>query len=89
MKRYIYLHTNHQLLEKSPVVVEMDPDYFASPFVQHVWLLDFEDFNTLKEFIHESNKLHAANIKGTIEWWYKEGRITEEQKLQLLLNLCV
>ena len=87
MKMYIYLHTNHQLLEKSPVVVELDPEYFDSPFVQHVWQLDFDNFDTLKEFIYEANKLHAENIQSQLLWWQKEGRITAEQMKELFLHL--
>ena len=37
MEEYVYLHTNGELISKPKVVVDMDPDYFDSPFVRFYW----------------------------------------------------
>lgn len=34
---YYYLHKNGALLAKSPIVVDMDPHYFTSPFIIKFW----------------------------------------------------
>lgn len=43
MKWYYYLHTNGDLINKHPVVVENDPQYFDSPFVKKYWLINTEN----------------------------------------------
>lgn len=42
MKWYYYLHTNGEISGKNPVVVDSNPQYFDSPFVEKTWLIDTE-----------------------------------------------
>ena len=37
---YYYLHTNGRLIHKPLTVVETDPEYFDSSFVQKIWKID-------------------------------------------------
>jgi hypothetical protein len=37
---YFYLHQNRRLIFKPTAVVDADPHYFDSPFVQRVWRVD-------------------------------------------------
>lgn len=43
MKWYYYLHTEGDLIGKNPVVVDSDVQYFDSPFVKKVWLIETTD----------------------------------------------
>jgi len=45
MRWYYYLHTNGDLIGKNPIVV--DAGYFDGPFVQKVWMIDFDKRDTL------------------------------------------
>lgn len=56
---YYYLHTNGDLIGKNPVVVDSDPEYFNSPFVKNVWLIDTSDRETLYRLVLESLALGA------------------------------
>ena len=40
---YYYLHQNGSLIGKNPIVVDSDPSYFDSPFVEYVWKINTED----------------------------------------------
>lgn len=39
---YYYLHSNGDIIGKNPVVVDSDPSYFDSDFVEKVWRIDTE-----------------------------------------------
>jgi hypothetical protein len=72
MKWYYYLHSETKdLISKNPVVVDSDPDYFDSPFVQKVWLLDMENRADAWTFIIEASALGAktARIKDLAARW--------------------
>lgn len=51
---YYYLHTNGNLIGRNPVVVDMDPEYFNSPFVQKYWRVDLTDRGTVWRMILEA-----------------------------------
>lgn len=71
MKWYYYLHTNGDLIGKSPFVVESDSEYFNSPFVQKVWKLETDDRGDSWSFILEACALGANvdRVKELSEKW--------------------
>ena len=70
-KWYYYLHTNGDLIGKSPFGVECDPNYFDSPFVKKVWEIDLENRLDAWNFILEALSLGAGEdkVKELVEKW--------------------
>lgn len=58
---YYYLHTNGDLIGKSPAVVDSDPQYFNSSFVRRVWLI--EDRKTLVGMLIEAKLCSASPVR--------------------------
>ena len=101
MKWYYYLHQNGQLIGKNPIVVDSDPEYFNSPFVQKVWVIDTENradaWNLLIEAI--SLKANMNQIKKLALQWgitkddlpnyiNQQGKLTEEQQKSVDKLIC-
>ena len=59
MKWYYYLHSNGDLIGKNPIVVDSDPEYFNSSFVQKYWLIDTTDRLNCWNFLLEATGLGA------------------------------
>lgn len=70
-KWYYYLHTNGDLIGKSPLGVELDPCYFDSPFVKKVWEIDLESRLDAWNFVLESLSLGAkeSRVKELVDKW--------------------
>jgi hypothetical protein len=56
----MYLHSNGQLIPKPPIVVETDSEYFDSPFVTAVWLVDPDN---IEQSLEEAKSMGATNIE--------------------------
>lgn len=72
MKWYYYLHTNGDLIGKNPIVVDGDAGYFDGPFVQKVWMIDFENRDTLWTMMLEA-LAKGARIERVKEIAEKQG----------------
>ena len=59
MKHYYYLHTNGDLIHKSAIVVDSDPNYFDSSFVKKFWSIETEDRQTLYIFLIDAAAMGA------------------------------
>jgi len=71
MKWYYYLHTNGDLIGKNPVVVDSDDEYFSSPFVKKVWLIETDDRADAWTLVLEALMLGADlnKIKELVKKW--------------------
>ncbi len=72
MKCYYYLHKNTKdLIRKTYHVVENDPGYFKSPFVEKFWLVDDNDYASKWYLILEACYLNANenSIKRLAKEW--------------------
>jgi hypothetical protein len=56
---YYYLHSNGSLIGKNPLVVDGDPSYFDSPFVEKFWEIDTADRGDLWKVLLEALALGA------------------------------
>lgn len=65
VKHYYYLHENGKVIHKPAIVVEMDPDYFDSPFVKKVWAV--KTLEDLYRFILDLKKMRIDVPKGKID----------------------
>lgn len=81
-KWYYYLHTNGDLINKNPVVVDSDPQYFDSSFVEKVWMIDLEERGDAWKLVLESLALGARieRVKELVEKW----NLTKEDSFELL-----
>ena len=59
MKWYYYLHINGDIIGRNPIVVDSDPDYFDSPFVRKIFVVETTDRRTLVEMLAECKMLKA------------------------------
>jgi len=68
---YYYLHTNGDIIGKSPYVVESDPDYFRSDFVRTYWKINLDDRSHAWTLCIEALDLGANEdrIKELIDKW--------------------
>ena len=84
-KWYYYLHTNGDLIGKPPIVVDSDPEYFNSPFVDKVWCIDLDDRLSVWDFIIEACNLGANKdrIKELSEKW----KLTSDDLPEYLLRV--
>ncbi len=71
MKWYYYLHTNGDLIGKNPVVVDSDPSYFDSDFVQKVWCIETEERGDCWKLVLEALAKGARidRVKELVEKW--------------------
>jgi len=82
---YYYLHTNGDLISKSPTTIASDPEYFNSPFVKKVWKLNMNDRGTLWTFALEA-LANGANIKRIHELAILWG-LTIEDSLEMIRHV--
>ena len=68
---YYYLHTNGDLIGKNPVVVDSDPEYWNSPFVQKYWRVDLTDRGSCWQMILEAlaKGVRTDRVKELAEKW--------------------
>lgn len=86
MITYYYLHINGLLIRKPQIVVDSDPTYFDSPYVQKVWKIDLDDKVSIANFIVDAISLSAGDIKEVVNDLIKEtgyseliGQLNEEE----------
>lgn len=84
---YFYLHTNRKLLEKSPLVVESDPEYFHSPFVQKWWKVNYSNINNVIDFLSEASRMYADNITDVLKYMVIDDYITDEDSAIIIEQL--
>lgn len=65
MKWYYYLHTNGKLIGKNPAVVDSDPQYFDSPFVEATWKIETTDLKERHEMLNQAKALGCINTEET------------------------
>jgi hypothetical protein len=80
---YYYLHTNGDLIHKPASVLVGDPDYFDSPFVQKVWVIDMEDRITAYSMLLNAQAL-GANLERVNE--LKEKWFIDDVDLEIFIE---
>ena len=63
---YYYLHENGQVIWKPSVVVQMDPEYFNSPFVKRVW--EIRTQGDMFRFLSDLKELGLKPPKEGVYW---------------------
>jgi hypothetical protein len=63
---YIYKHTNGTYHRKPAIVVESDPQYFDSPFVEYWWKIDPSDPDTVNAFLDDNYDVDDEELERCI-----------------------
>lgn len=73
---YYYLHTNGDLIYKTTLAVDSDPNYFDSPFVRKSWPINLSERATAYTLLLDAEAMgaRASRIKELKAKW----NITEE-----------
>jgi len=79
---YYYLHQDGSLIGKNPEVVEHDDQYFNSPFVKKVWMIDLTKREDAWTLVLEALALGASldRAKELAEKW----KLTYEDSFEML-----
>jgi len=79
---YYYLHQDGSLIGKNPAVVEHDDQYFNSPFVKKVWMIDLTKREDAWTLVLEALALGASldRAKELAEKW----KLTYEDSFEML-----
>ena len=69
---YYYLHENGEIIGKSPIVVENDPEYFNSDFVKKVWKINLTNREDAWKLCPDATYLNANinRIKDLADKWH-------------------
>jgi hypothetical protein len=86
-KGFYYLHTNGDLIFKPASVVEHDSEYFSSPFVKKVWMIETKERKDAWKLILESlaNGARLDRVKELATKW----NMTFEDSIEMLSRIKV
>lgn len=87
MRHFYYLHTNGEIIGKSALVVDADPQYFDSSFVRRVWETDSTDRGDAWIVVLEGLAL-GCNIEKAREL-SERWKLTEEDMHEVLSRVPV